>query len=257
MDLLVLLSIGIALGLALGLFGGGGGILAIPLLVAAGVPTDEAGTTSLVVVGIGAIGGLIPHARAGRVAWGEGAVFGALGVLGAMAGSVLAILADDTLQLWAFAGVLVLAGALMLRRALASSPAASDPETASDSPNRSRKTWPLIIVTAAAVGLFTGFFGVGGGFLVVPALVLVMGMSLHRATATALLVIVINSAAAFIPRAGQALDGQAVVVVAAAVLVTSAVSARWSNRWSEKSLGVGFAALVLGMAALTVAQAAS
>ena len=72
-----------------------------------------------------------------------------------------------------------------------------------------------------------------------------MGMSLHRATATALLVIVINSAAAFIPRAGQALDGQAVVVVAAAVLVTSAVSARWSNRWSEKSLGVGFAALVL------------
>ncbi len=257
MDLLVLVSIGIALGLALGLFGGGGGILAIPLLVAAGVPTDEAGTTSLVVVGIGAIGGLIPHARAGRVAWGEGAVFGALGVLGAMAGSVLAILADDTLQLWAFAGVLVLAGILMLRRALKASPQGPDQHPGADSTTRLRKGWPLIIATATAVGLFTGFFGVGGGFLVVPALVLVMGMSLHRATATALLVIVINSAAAFIPRAGQALDGQAAAVVAVAVVLTSALSARWSNRWSERSLGVGFAALVLGMAVLTVTQAAT
>ena len=257
MDLLVLVSIGVALGLALGLFGGGGGILAIPLLVAAGVPTDEAGTTSLVVVGIGAIGGLIPHARAGRVAWGEGATFGALGVLGAMVGSVLAIAADDTMQLWAFAGVLVLAGFLMLRRALRPPGAGSDDLGEGTPATRSRQAWPLIIATAATVGLFTGFFGVGGGFLVVPALTLVMGMSVHRATATALLVIVINSAAAFVPRAGQALDGQAAAVVAVAVLAASALSARWSNRWSEKSLGVGFAVLVLGMAGLTVAQAAA
>ena len=111
------------------------------------------------------------------------------------------------------------------------------------------------MVTAAAVGLFTGFFGVGGGFLVVPALALVMGMSMHRATATALLVIVINSAAGFLPRAGEALDVQVAGIVAVSVLVAAGLAARWSNRWSEKSLELGFAILVLAMSVLTVSQA--
>lgn len=251
MDLLLFAAIGIALGLALGLFGGGGGILAIPLLVAAGVPTDEAGTTSLVVVGIGAIGGLIPHARAGRVDWVEGMLFGAIGIVGAFAGSKLALVTDDRLQLWGFAVVLVIAGVLMLRKSL------GDRGDAAVQSDGRRRSWALIVLTAVAVGLFTGFFGVGGGFLVVPALALVMGMSMHRATATALLVIVINSAAAFVPRAGEALDVQAAGVVAVAVLLASALAARWSDRWSEKSLGVGFATLVLAMSVLTLTQAAT
>ena len=248
MDYLVLALIGVALGLALGLFGGGGGILAIPLLVAAGVPADEAGTTSLVVVGIGAIGGLIPHARAGRVDWREGALFGALGVVGAVAGSLLALRTDDRLQLGAFAALLVVAGILMLRKALQKDTVASA--------DVQRAAWPLVIATAMGVGLLTGFFGVGGGFLVVPALTLVLGMPIHKATATALLVIIINSTAAFLPRATEALDVPAVVVVTSGVLIASAIAARWSNRWSRRSLGIGFAVLVLGMSALTMAQAA-
>ena len=250
MDLLAFVAIGVALGLSLGLFGGGGGILAIPLLVAAGLPADEAGTTSLIVVAIGAAGGLIPHARAGRVAWTQGATFGALGILGAVAGSRIALVTDDAIQLWGFAVVLVVAGTLMMRKALRASPAGN-----SSSPDGHRRSWPLIVVTAATVGLFTGFFGVGGGFLVVPALTLVMGMSMHRATATALLVIIINSAAAFIPRAGEALDAQVTGVVGISVLVASALAARWSNRWSNRSLGIGFAVLVLAMSVLTVSQA--
>lgn len=240
--------IGIALGLSLGLFGGGGGILAIPLLVAAGTPTDEAGTTSLVVVGIGAMGGLIPHARAGRVAWREGVIFSALGAVGAIAGSKLALFTDDRIQLWGFAVVLVVAGTLMLRKALAA-------DRGGEAHERARRAWWLVAVTAAAVGLFTGFFGVGGGFLVVPALALVMGMGMYQATATALLVITLNSAVAFIPRAGEALDLTATAVVAVFVLISSAVAARWSNRWSERNLGIGFASLVLAMSVLTVAQA--
>ena len=250
MDLLAFVAIGVALGLSLGLFGGGGGILAIPLLVAAGLPADEAGTTSLIVVAIGALGGLVPHARAGRVAWAQGATFGALGILGAVAGSRIALVTDDAIQLWGFAVVLVVAGTLMLRKALRASPAANG-----NQPEGHRRSWPLIVVTAATVGLFTGFFGVGGGFLVVPALTLVMGMSMHRATATALLVIIINSAAAFIPRAGEALDAQVTGVVGISVLVASALAARWSRRWSNRSLGIGFAVLVLAMSVLTVSQA--
>ena len=90
----------------------------------------------------------------------------------------------------------------------------------------------------------------------VPALTLVLGMPIHKATATALLVIIINSTAAFLPRATEALDVPAVVVVTSGVLIASAIAARWSNRWSRRSLGIGFAVLVLGMSALTMAQAA-
>lgn len=249
MDLLVFAAIGAALGLSLGLFGGGGGILAVPLLVAAGVPADEAGTTSLVVVGIGSVGGLIHHARAGRVDWRRGALFGALGIPAAMAGSTIALRVEDRLQLVGFALVLLLAGVLMIRKALRHDPAAS--------PARQLQPWPLVALAALAVGLFTGFFGIGGGFLVVPALTLVLGMSLHRATATALLVIVINSAAAFLPRAGAALDVTAAAVVAVGVVVASSLAARWAGRWSERGLALGFATLILLMSGLTLAQAAT
>jgi len=250
-SLIVFALIGVALGLALGLFGGGGGILAIPLLVAAGVPADEAGTTALVVVGIGALGGLIPHARAGRVDWAEGLTFAAMGTAGAVGGSVLALRTDDTIQLAAFAVLLVVAGVLMLRRAI------SETDSAASAPPRDRAAWPLVVGTALVVGLMTGFFGVGGGFLIVPALVLVLGMEIHRATATALLVIAVNSAAAFVPRATEVLDVPAAITVTIGVLIAAAAAARWSTSWSQRSLGVGFAVLVLAMSALTMAQAAA
>ena len=162
----------------------------------------------------------------------------------------LAALTDDRIQLWGFAVVLVVAGTLMLRKSLRSG-------DGGQSTPRARQAWWLVVVAALVVGLFTGFFGVGGGFLVVPALALVMGMSMYRATATALLVITLNSAVAFIPRAGEALDLTATVVVAAFVLISSALAARWSNRWSERGLGIGFASLVLAMSVLTLAQASA
>jgi len=242
MTVVLLVGVGIALGLALGLFGGGGGILAVPLLVAVGVPTDEAATASLVVVGLAALTGLLTNARTGRVAWSEGLIFGGLGVLAAMLGSFLALRAPDALKLWGFSALMVVSGALMLRRALQSSTPDNDPQ-------RPRR-WLLVIPAALLVGLATGFFGVGGGFLVVPALTLLLGMPMLRATATALLVIVINSAAALVPRSTEALDLAVAIPVAAAAMLASVIAARWSNRWSGRSLTIGFAVLVLAMAVL-------
>lgn len=248
MTALAFIAVGVILGLALGLFGGGGGILAVPLLLIVGVPPDEAATTSLVVVAAAAIGGIIPHAKVGRVAWREGLIFGALGVLGAMAGSRLALRTDDALQLWSFALLMVVAGGLMLRKALRQGADGDEAEHA-------RKSWPAIVLVAFAVGLVTGFFGVGGGFLIVPALTLVLGMPVRMATATALLVIVINSAAALVPRVGEAFNPTASAVVAVAAVITTFLAARWSNKWSSRSLGIGFGSLVLVMALVTAYEA--
>jgi uncharacterized membrane protein YfcA len=143
---------------------------------------------------------------------------------------------------------MVVAGGLMLRKALRQG--ADDEEV-----QHARKPWPVIVLVALAVGLVTGFFGVGGGFLIVPALTLALGMPVRVATATALLVIVINSAAAMIPRAGEALDVTASIVVAVAAVVTTFLAARWSNRWSGRSLGIGFGTLVLAMALVTAYEA--
>lgn len=246
--------VGVALGFALGLFGGGGGILAVPLLLAIGIPADSAGTTSLVVVGVAAMSGVITNARVGRVAWREGLTFAALGIVAAMVGSKLALWAADGPQLLAFTLLMVIAGALMLRKALATPDEVED-ASAPGATARRRASWPLVVAVAVGVGLVTGFFGVGGGFLVVPALTIVLAMPMHRATATALLVIAINSAAALVPRVGAAMDVRATVIVTIAAVITTFLAARWSNRWSARGLGIGFAALVLAMSVLTAWEA--
>lgn len=188
------------------------------------------------------------HARAGRVAWREGLLFSALGAAGAIAGSWLALATRDEVQLWGFALVLVVAGGLMLRTSL---------RGGSEPAPHPRRPLSVVVTTAFVVGLFTGFFGVGGGFLVVPALTLILGMAMHEAAATALLVITLNCGFALIPRAGQALDLRATLIVTASVILTSAVAARWAGKWSARNLGIGFACLVLAMSVLTVVQAAS
>jgi uncharacterized membrane protein YfcA len=244
----LLVGVGVTLGLALGLFGGGGGILAVPLLLAVGVPADEAATTSLVVVAAAAVGGTIPNARVGRVAWRESLTFGAIGVPAAMLGSVLALNTADAVKLFGFAALMSVAGGLMLHKALRGRD--DDPDTP-----RQQRSWVLVVAIGLVVGLVTGFFGVGGGFLVVPALALAIGLPMRIATASALVVIVINSAAALVPRLGQAFDPTTTVVVAVAAVITTIVAARWSNRWSGKALGVGFAILVLVMAVVTASEA--
>ena len=82
-----------------------------------------------------------------------------------------------------------------------------------------------------------------------------MGMAVHRATATALLVIIINSTAALLPRAGEALDPKVAAIVAITTLITGNLAARWSNKWSSRALGIGFGSLVLAMSLLIAWEA--
>lgn len=117
-EIITLALVGALLGAALGALGGGGGIIAIPLLIhVAGQPVDQATTTSLVVVALGAAAGLVPHAVAGRVDWRGGLLFALLGVVGAFAGGKLALVMDDRLQVVGIFALMLLAAQALLRNA--------------------------------------------------------------------------------------------------------------------------------------------
>lgn len=296
---LVAAAVGALLGTALGLFGGGGGILAVPLLVGTlGMDVDQAATASLVIVLFGAIAGLVSHHRAGRVLWRSGAVFGAATIVGSTVGALAAVAVADWVKLAAFCVLLVVAGVLMLRNArrqpgragAGTGPAGAGADagttaggragepTGPDQPRHATgsvtgpatigaatarpaehvASLPLLILLATGTGLVTGFLGVGGGFLVVPALVLSLRMPVANATATGLLVVAIASTSALAVRLMHAEALQDAGVTALIVLATVAAStmaARFSGRLSPRALGTGFAMLVLGMSVLLASQA--
>jgi uncharacterized membrane protein YfcA len=299
MTLLLAAAVGMLLGAALGMFGGGGGILAVPMLVGLlGMDIDQAATASLVIVLFGAIGGLASHHRAGRVLWREGVLYGVVSVAGTAMGALLAARVADWIKLGAFAVLMVAAGLAMLRSArrqpsgpaVAGAPAqptlvgsgtvAGDPgavlidlpatdapaalrpraqppgEGTQDPPRRT--SVPLLVLLATGTGLVTGFLGVGGGFLVVPALVLSLRMPIARATATGLVVIAIASITALAVRlthAGTVEQPGLVALLVVAAVGSSVLAARFAGRLSPRALGTGFALLVLGMSALVAAQA--
>ncbi|MEI2705333.1 MAG: sulfite exporter TauE/SafE family protein [Ilumatobacteraceae bacterium] len=169
--------LGFLIGVSLGALGGGGSILAVPALVyAAGQSPKQATTTSLVLVTITALTGIVPHWRAGRVRLVAGMVFGAAGVGGSLLGSSWNKSADPNVLLLAFSGVMLVAASAMWRRSARSAePAAGQRPTVV-----SASTVIKVVVAGTGVGLLTGFFGVGGGFVIVPALVLALGFDMPR-----------------------------------------------------------------------------
>ena len=201
--------LGFLIGLSLGTLGGGGSILAVPALVyAAGQTPKHATTTSLILVALTAVIGIVPHWRAGRVRVVAGTAFGLAGIGGSLLGSHWNKAANPDVLLLAFSGLMLVAAYGMWRRAthapnpepLRSVGAAAAPRIDAPSPRLDPKTSLKVIVAGTIVGLLTGFFGVGGGFVIVPALVLALGFTMPEAIGTSLLVITINSAAALTTR---------------------------------------------------------
>ncbi|MFF4697923.1 sulfite exporter TauE/SafE family protein [Streptomyces chattanoogensis] len=244
------LPCGLLVGVLLGALGGGGSILAVPALVyLLGQSPHEATAGALIVVAVGAVTGLACHARAGRVRWAAGAVFGALGTAGSYLGTRWSATLDPTVLMTAFAGLmLTVAGALVLRGRRAP---AERPQT-----KGARRHPARIAATASAVGLLTGFFGVGGGFVVVPALTLVLGLEMPVAIGTSLLVILINSATALATRAGTGgLDWPLLAGFAACAAAGSYLGNRLTTRLPAAALANAFAALVT-VVAVTMAVTA-
>lgn len=241
MQLLWVIPLGLAVGIALGSLGGGGSILTVPALVYLLGQSPAAATTgSLIIVGLTSAVGAIPHARAGNVRLGRGVLFGVVGVVGSFLGAKLAAGVAPAVLLSAFSGLMLLVAFLMWRRVrrTASGPSTAPRETAR----------PLhVVLAASAVGLLTGFFGVGGGFAVVPALVLALGLAMPAAVGTSLVVISINSFTALLARLGNGVTFDWVVIGAFAVVAVlgSLLGERVTRRLSSRTLTLIFIAVMV------------
>ena len=191
MDALTLAGLALAalIGLSLGLLGGGGSILTVPVFVYVfGFGAKTAIAASLPVVGATSLVGALGHRRAGNVALPVALVVGAVAMLGSYAGARLSSLVSGAFQLALLAVVMLAAAASMLRR----------PPNGGDAPRpEGARRWGLLTLAALAVGVLTGLVGIGGGFLIVPALVLLAGMPMKQAVGTSLVVIAMNSASGF------------------------------------------------------------
>ena len=176
------LASGSLVGFSLGLIGGGGSILAVPLMIyLVGVPQPHVAIgTSAVAVGVNAAANLVQHARRGTVKWRCASVFAAAGVAGALVGSTLSKWMDGQRLLAMFALLMFVVGASMLRRR---------PEAGSGSIELSHENFPKLVILGVLTGLLSGFFGIGGGFLIVPGLMLATGMPILNAIGSSLVAV--------------------------------------------------------------------
>jgi uncharacterized membrane protein YfcA len=242
------LLFGTMIGFLLGLVGGGGSILTVPILVyVIGLDVRAATATSLAIVGTSALAGAIPHAHAGRVNGHVALFFGLVGIAGAFAGTWLNHLVDGAWILLLF-GVLMLVVAvrMWLRKAsgLPARPGEDDPGA----------VWK-VGVAGLLVGVMTGFFGVGGGFLIVPALALALGMPMAMAVGTSLLIIAINSASGIVAHLGTGgVDLPVALFFIGGGLVGAFLGGRLAGKIDERALSRAFSAMVAGIGVYLIVQ---
>lgn len=276
-ELLLVLALGLLIGAVLGGLGGGGAILTVPALVyLVGQPAQDATAGSLVIVGLTALAGTLSHRRSGRVRWRIGLAFGLVGIPATWAGSLLSHRVPEHLLLLGFSALMVVAAMAMISGGPAEPAPPTDPAgpaSVSTSPTGAttavqvagarlapavtsvRPSLVATLAVASAAGLLTGFFGVGGGFVIVPALVLVLRMPMPLAVGTSLVIIAVNSASALAARAaGTHLDWSVVAPFALAAMVATWLGKRVADRLPARRLQVAFAALMVLVAGYTAWQ---
>ena len=247
---MIALTVGLAVfvGISLGLLGGGGSILTVPLLAyVAGLDPKQAIATSLLVVGVTSAVGAVTHARAGRVRWKVAAVFGAAAMVGAYTGGRLARFVPGTILLIAFSMIMIFAAMAMLRGR-------------KDVGDESAGRLPVakIVLQGATVGLISGLVGAGGGFLLVPALALLGGLPMPAAVGTSLVVISMQSFAGFAGHlSGESIDWKLAGMVTAAAVIGSLIGGRLTDYVEPATLRKAFGWFVLAMAALVLAEEAN
>jgi uncharacterized membrane protein YfcA len=249
---LIAFLLALLIGVSLGLLGGGGSILTVPILrYVLGMEGHAAIATSLLVVGTTSLAALIAHARKGRVQWRTGLIFGGAGMLGAFLAGRVAHRVPAALLLAAFSVMMLATALAMLRRE-------RRPRNEGPSAGRRRETplpVPKILVEGLAVGAVTGFVGAGGGFLVVPALVLLGRLPMATAISTSLLVIALKSYAGFAGYVGHtSIDWPLALGVSTFSVIGSFGGVRLAARLSAQTLRQAFGWFVVAMAFFILAR---
>ncbi len=239
----------LAIGLSLGMLGSGGSILTVPVLVyLVGQPEKLAIAGSLAIVGLISVAASLPYMRARQVDWRYVLLFGVPGMVGTYGGAWTSQFVSGALQLSVFALVMLAAAYLMLR------PFSSRPET------RVPQSLFKIGGEGVAVGWLTGFVGVGGGFLVVPALVLLGGLSMLRAVATSLVIIAMKSFAGFfkyldvMQAEDLALDVDVILLISIIGIAGSFAGSYFAHRMPQEKLRQSFGTLLIVMGGFILLQ---
>jgi uncharacterized membrane protein YfcA len=274
--------LGLAIGGVLGALGGGGAILTVPALVyVLGERAQDATAASLVIVGVSALAGVATYVGARRVEWKTAVLFAVVGFPATWVGSLANHHVNENVLLLGFAGLMLVAATAMVahRPAAASNAGAAvrvplhavvSPDAAGGQPREVgvaaaampahpttyARSHPVVAVPVAlGVGLLTGFFGVGGGFVIVPALVLVLHLPMRRAVGTSLLIVAANSATSLVTRLGSAhFDWTVIVPFTLAAIAATLLGKRVADRLPHRQLTVGFAVLLGLVAIYTGAQ---
>lgn len=257
--MLLAIPFGLAIGLAVGTLGGGGSVLAVPILVYALDQTvPEATTASLLVVAAGAVAGGLSHARAGRVCWRHAGSFTAAAVPGIALGTLAAEAVSGPLLLAGFALVMLAAAHATWRKA-----DEHEPEPEPDGPWERSGTCPPLrlprdLVAGAAIGFVTGFFGVGGGFLIVPTLAIALAFTMRTAVGTSLTIITATSLLGLGAHllAGRTVDVDVTAALTIACVIGAVAGAALASRIPQRALGRGFALLVVAVAAYLLVSVA-
>jgi uncharacterized protein len=240
------LALGLVIGLSLGLLGGGGSVLTVPIFhYILGFDVKPAIAMSLGVVGATSAVGAIGHFRHAQLDLRAALTFAPVAMIGTFLGARLALSVPETAQLVLFALTMLAAAVFMWR--------GRKPHEAAPAPH------PVLVgLVAAGVGLLTGLVGVGGGFLIVPALVLLLGVPMKQAVGTSLAVIAFNSASGFAGYWGRVpLDLTLMVGFTLLAIVGVVAGTRLGRRFSPGHLRQGFAGLLVAVAGLILYQSLS
>jgi uncharacterized membrane protein YfcA len=246
------LALGALIGVLLGLLGGGGSILAVPALIyGLGSGIQQAIPVSLIVVASASVVGALPKIRAGRVRWRMAGIFAAAGIPAAVAGSAISRHLPQSALLVGFAVVMVVSGIRMLIDQGVTGTAC---KIQAGQVNW-RRCLPRSIGAGLLVGLLTGLFGVGGGFLIIPALVVVLGVEMTTAIGTSLVIITANSIAGlFSHLQAISIDWQATAAFVLAAMATSLTAGFFGTRTDTARLHRWFAYLVFAVAGYLLAD---
>ena len=241
METLLAILAGGFIGAALGLVGAGGAMLSFPILMYIfGFDAKPATTAALAVVLLAALSGLIPKVRKKQVLYRDAFVIWGIGSITNLGFSSIVDQIPDSVITTGFAGVLILAGASMLR------PPKLD--------EQKRMPFPVLVLLSLVIGTMTGLFGIGGGFLAIPVLVLYFGTPQVVAAGTSLLIISVNSLTAFVGHRSQWADVQwhIPILMGASAIVIAQISSQFSHKTSPVLLRRGFAYLLFTISLFTI-----